>query len=149
MSILVLMITLPLSKTSGFGEQLRQAASTMPAEIGAAVWVLGLAIYLLVGMKRWQASRILLLRTLPISAREINGLLLLRPLVTGFAFWLALLPFYAVAPVGASPWMGLGSLLGLIGVTSLISAAMPRWHRSAFATRLLALPNRCSTPTPG
>ena len=127
------MSALPLSKTVGYWEQLRQTASTMPAEIGAAVWVLGWAFYLLIGIKRWQASRILLLRTLPISAREINVLLLLRPVVTGLAFWLALLPIYMLAPVGVTAWMGLGSLAGLIGTTSLTSAAMLRWHRSPFA----------------
>lgn len=132
MSLLVPMSALPWSKTPSRLEQIRQGVSTLPAEAGAMLWVLGLTICVLTGTQRWHATRILLLRALPISSREINLLLLMRPVVTGLAFWLALLPIYCLSPAALHPWTGLGMLVGLIGAAALTSTAMLRWHRSQF-----------------
>jgi hypothetical protein len=126
----------PMHMTPGFLEHFRQAASTMPAEIGGQLWALGWVFYFAIGLKRWQPSRVRVLRTLPISSREINVLLIMRAVVTGFAYWLALLPIYSLAPAGVTSWMELGSLAGLIGLTSLTSAAMLRWHRTWLLTGL-------------
>ncbi|NQW03443.1 MAG: hypothetical protein HQ485_05390 [Acidobacteria bacterium] len=133
MSVFVLMGSLPWSSTPSRLEQIRQAVSTMLAEIGAQIWVFGLVLNFVIGQRRWHPSGILLLRTLPIGSRETNWLLLLRPVLTWFAYWLVLVPMYSLSPAGTHPWMGLGSLAGWIGVTGLANAALLRWHRRPLA----------------
>jgi hypothetical protein len=130
LNLLVVMGSLPWSKTVGRLEQIRQAVSTLPVEAGAQLWLLGWILYLTIGMQRWQPPKILALRALPISSREINTLLLMRSVVTCSAYWLALLPIYSLSPAATLPWMGLGMFVGLIGAAALTSTAMLRWHRS-------------------
>ncbi len=107
MSLLVVMGSMPWSRTPGLLEQIRQSVSTMPAEIGGQMWVLGWILYFTIGMRRWQPGKVPLLRTLPVSSREINVMLLMRAVVTCVAFWLALLPIYVLSPAASHPWMGL------------------------------------------
>jgi hypothetical protein len=63
------------------------------------------------------------------SVREINYLLLLRPVVTWLAFWLVALPFFVMAAATGHPWLDLGTLICMMGVTGLASAALLSWHR--------------------
>src|SRR6185295_6134735 len=130
MSLLTVMGALPLSRTVGVWQQLRQAVATMPNEVGAQMWVLPLILYLTIGMKRWQPARMRPMRVLPISARELNLLLLMRPVVTWAAFWLVLLAIYSQSPASAPAWMGFGWLVCSIGLTGLMGTAMWRWQAS-------------------
>jgi hypothetical protein len=118
---------LPLDRQRGFLEQSLEVWSD--PDLRPMMWVMGWILYVSIGNKRWQASRIAVLRGLPISAREINQLLLLRPVVTWLAFWLVTLPFYILARAGDYPWLGFGALVAMMGVTGLAGAALLRWHR--------------------
>jgi hypothetical protein len=131
LSLLTVMVAIPFSKTPGVFEQLRQAWSD-PGELDPQMWVLGWILYTGIGMRRWQGSRILVLRGLPMSWREINHLLLLRPAITWLAFWLVALPFFSQASSTSYAWLGLGSLAGMIGATAVASAALLHWHQSPF-----------------
>jgi hypothetical protein len=120
MSLLSLMGALPLSKQQGLIEQF--GAVWSDADARPMLWVLGWMVSLNIGMKRWDASRILVMRGLPMSAREINQWL---------AMWFVAVPFFSLPAATGYAWLGLGTLAGMMGLSGVAGITVLRWHRLA------------------
>lgn len=84
--------------------------------------------FLLTGSWRWYPARLRLLRSLPLSTPELNLLILVRPAVAWFAFWLVMSLAGSLTAVPPQHWMALGVLAGAVGVTCVVNAAALQWH---------------------